>query len=65
MEEDKKKIKLGWNEYFKPTPKNFRRAGDVLLFASTMAGIFVPGAKWVIALGVGGKFLTNFFSEKK
>lgn len=55
---------FGWNEYFKPTPKNVRRLGDAALAAAGIGGLIVPGAKWVIILGIAGKFLSNFLSDK-
>jgi len=55
--------------YWKPTPKFFRKLGDTLLACSTMvAGLTIyAGFEWVamvaIACGVIGKFLTNFTVE--
>jgi len=54
--------------YYQPTPKKWRKLGDALLGVALM-GIpaDLAGYKWVgvtlFALGVIGKFLTNFFSE--
>lgn len=59
-----KEKKFGWNHYFKPTPKNFRRFGDSMLVISAAAVVMVPGAKWAVLIGLGGKLLSNFFSEK-
>jgi hypothetical protein len=59
-----KEKKFGWNEYFKPTPKNFRRFGDSMLIISAAAVVIVPGAKWAVLIGLGGKLLSNFFSNK-
>ncbi len=56
--------KFGWGEYFKPTPKNFRRIGDLALVVGAVGAVIVPGAKWVIIAGIAGKFLSNFFSDK-
>jgi hypothetical protein len=57
--------------YDKPTPKKWRRLGDSLLAISA----FITGAaiyedvQWVaitaLALGVIGKFLTNFFKVEE
>lgn len=61
-----KKLK---KNYWKPTPKFFRKLGDTLLASSTMiAGFSIySGYEWtaMIAIGSGviGKFLTNFTSE--
>ena len=54
--------------YYKPTPRKWRKIGDALLGVSLIA---IPselsGYTWlsisIFALGVVGKFLTNFFSE--
>lgn len=55
--------------YYKPTPKNLRKLGDSLLAVSA----FIVGygamndVQWLtitaLIIGVGGKFLTNFFTE--
>lgn len=55
--------------YWKPTPKFFRKLGDTLLACSTMVAGFTiyAGFEWVamiaIACGVIGKFLTNFTTD--
>jgi hypothetical protein len=55
--------------YYAPTPKKWRQLGDALLAVALM-GIpaELAGYKWVgltlFALGVIGKFLTNFFVEE-
>jgi hypothetical protein len=55
--------------YWKPTPKKWRKIGDSLLAASTVitsaAIIGNYHAVGLIALIVGaiGKFLTNFFAD--
>ncbi len=62
--------KFGWKEYFKPTPKLFRKIGDgcILIGASftAWAGI-TDQAHWLIIVGAAftliGKLTTNFFSE--
>ena len=54
--------------YYSPTPKKWRQLGDALLGVALM-GIpaDLAGYKWVgitlFAIGVVGKFLTNFFNE--
>lgn len=56
--------------YWKPTPKFWRKIGDCLLGISTfLTGslIITNNQTWaLLALGVGvvGKFLTNFFSDE-
>ena len=66
--------------YYKPTPKKWRKVGDAflavgvfitsggLLAFDTLSQIFTAKELKVIigaafALGVAGKFLTNFFKE--
>lgn len=56
--------------YSSPTPKKWRKLGDALLAVSTtITGYAIADdmSKWVslsaLALGVIGKFLTNFFTE--
>jgi hypothetical protein len=55
---------FGWKEYFKPTPKNFRRFGDAMITAGSIVALVVPGAQWAAVIGLGGKLVSNFFSEK-
>jgi hypothetical protein len=57
-------VKGGWKHYLSPTPKNFRRAGDAMLAISAIGVVLVPGAKWVAVVGIAGKFITNFFTNK-
>jgi hypothetical protein len=63
-----------WNfnmkqNYYSPTPKKWRKLGDALLGVSTTITGFAiyENEKWIaliaLALGVIGKFLTNFFGE--
>lgn len=56
--------------YYEPTPKKLRKLGDALLAISTFIigfGIF-EDIQWLsissLLLGVGGKFLTNFFTDE-
>ena len=55
--------------YYKPTPIKWRKLGDALLgISTTITGFAIyEEVKWLaisaLALGVIGKFLTNFFSE--
>jgi len=55
--------------YYKPTPVRWRKLGDALLgISTTITGFAIyEEVKWLaisaLALGVIGKFLTNFFSE--
>ena len=63
--------KFGYNEYFKPTPRFFRKLGDALLGVSTFAATFMitMDNKWIaiacLAVGSVGKFLTNFFADEE
>ena len=54
--------------YYKPTPKKWRKLGDALLAVSTMITTYAIADEWskwaslsALLLGVVGKFLTNFF----
>ena len=55
--------------YYKPTPVKWRKLGDALLgISTTITGFAIyEEVKWLaisaLALGVIGKFLTNFFSD--
>lgn len=59
---------LKLKNYYKPTPKKWRKIGDALLGVSMLS---VPSelaeysaiAISLFVLGVVGKFLTNFFSD--
>jgi hypothetical protein len=57
-------------DYYSPTPKKWRKLGDALLGVSTTITGFaiMENHKWIaftaLALGVIGKFLTNFFGEE-
>ena len=49
--------KLGWGEYFKPTPKNVQRMADALVvFSLTMTGYAViMEVKWlgIVCISIG------------
>lgn len=55
--------------YYKPTPAKWRKIGDALLAVSLFASPYEiiqndhRLAIALIAIGVLGKFLTNFFAE--
>jgi len=57
-------------KYYQPTPQNLRKLGDALLGISTLITTSAitannhPLAYTALAIGVIGKFLTNFFVEK-
>lgn len=62
-------MKIGFKEYFKPTPKRIRIFGDSLAAAGTFGASIVilnghPLAGTIImVVAVVGKFISNFFSE--
>jgi hypothetical protein len=64
-----KNVKQVKHYYNVPTPAKWRKLGDALLGVSTTITGFAiyEEVKWLaisaLALGVIGKFLTNFFSE--
>lgn len=57
------------DKYYAPTPAKWRKLGDALLGVSTtITGYAIyEEVKWIaltaLAIGVVGKFLSNFFSE--
>lgn len=62
-------MKFGLKEYWKPTPKNIRKAADAIVSACTFAGgMTVLNGHPVIGTiifvtGFLAKILSNFFSE--
>ena len=58
---------FAWSNYWKPTPKNFRKWGDALLGSATIvAAMNLEHAKiavWCAVCGAIGKFATNFFAD--
>lgn len=65
-----RKVKFGWEHYFKPTPKRLRILGDSLAAASLfVGGIAMVSGYEKIAIGVSisgwvGKFISNFFTNE-
>ena len=66
------KVKFGWSEYFKPTPKTIRKIGDSLLAVGLMVAampVFMTIAPWIphtiFAITIVGKFISNFYAEVK
>ena len=57
------------DKYYAPTPAKWRKLGDALLGVSTTITGFAiyEDVKWIaltaLAIGVIGKFLSNFFAE--
>lgn len=58
-------------KYYRPTPVKWRKFGDALLAVSTFVSGYgmIENYTWLaiasLAIGVIGKFLSNFFSEDK
>jgi hypothetical protein len=67
----KTKFKKVKSNYFKPTPKKWRKIGDTLLavslYAQTQESLSGHSTfmQVVSVLGIVGKFLTNFFVEEE
>lgn len=66
------KTTFGLSQYKKPTPAKWRKLGDALLAVSAFVVAFTIGKEdmeWLeytaLAIGVAGKFLTNFFSTEE
>jgi hypothetical protein len=65
-----KKLKFGWEYYFRPTPKRLRVFGDSLAAAGTFgAGIAIINGHPIVGtvimvVAVVGKFISNFFVEE-
>lgn len=63
------KIAINRENYYKPTPKKWRKLGDALLsVGASITGFSIYEdyklvAIIALAVTVSGKFLTNFFSE--
>jgi hypothetical protein len=63
------KNKIGFKEYFKPTPKNIRKIADSILAATLMAGTFSFAMEHktiaivIMVVGVVAKFVSNLFGE--
>ena len=49
--------------YDKKTPKTAKRIGDGMIVLSAVVAIFVPGAKWAIAVGLIGKYVSDCWGE--
>ena len=57
-------------KYWSPTPKTWRKIGDALLGVSTMIiPAMLMNHLWIgitlFAIGIIGKFLTNFYTEEE
>jgi len=61
------KSTFAWSNYWKPTPKNFRKWGDAILASATLvASMNLDNAQvavWCAIGGALGKFTTNFFAD--
>ena len=64
------KTKFGWNEYFAPTPKLFRKIGDSSLIIGTTFTAWAGLTNKPVLVIIGaiftllGKLVTNFFSNQ-
>ena len=64
-------MKLSWNGYWKPTPKNIRKMADAIVAATTFSGsmIVLNGepkiGTGIFIAGFVAKILSNFFTENK
>lgn len=55
----RKQVESTKERYTSPTPIKLKIFGDGLLLVSGIAALLIPGAKWVIALGLAGKYFTD------
>lgn len=64
------------NNYYKPTPKKWRKIGDAILFGTATLSTLMMGAPfsdktisitvWSLGvIGVIGKVITNFFKDEE
>jgi hypothetical protein len=66
-----KKLIFGWNQYFKPTPKNVKKFADALVTASTFAGTIVIlnghalAGTIIFIIGTVAKFVSSFFGTEQ
>lgn len=64
----RKKLKFGIFQYWKPTPLFFRKIGDTCLgvsaFLATTEIVSPHKATAVLILGIAGKVFTNLFSHE-
>jgi len=64
-----KKIKKIKGEYYKPTPKKWRKIGDAIqdlgIIIGSLTAVTASPLIGIIAIGIGrlGKIITNFASE--
>lgn len=59
---------MKFKNYWEPTPKNIRKAGDAFLALAAYGEIHSTTINpcvghILVYLGLGGKFLSNFFAE--
>jgi len=71
LPEEKPNWKIAFKGYYEPTPQLFRKIGDGLMgVSSAVTGYAIVEESKILALsflalGVLGKFLSNFFCEVK
>jgi hypothetical protein len=62
-------MKFGWEEYWKPTPKNIRKFADSVIVACVFSGGYATMndnptlSTTIFILGFVFKIISNFFSE--
>jgi hypothetical protein len=62
-------MKFGWEEYWKPTPKNIRKFADSVIVACVFSGGYASMnnnpilSTTIFILGFVFKIISNFFSE--
>lgn len=63
-------MKFSWNGYWKPTPKNIRKAADAIVSACTFAGGLTTlnghalVGTIIFVIGFVAKILSNFFTDE-
>lgn len=62
--QSKKIAKKPIENYKKDTPVNVRVIGDGLVLIGALVTLFVPGAKWAIAAGLVGKYISDQWGKK-
>ena len=56
-------VKKVQSNYHEKTPKIARKIGDGMLLLSSVVTLFIPGAKWAIAVGLIGKYVSDCWTE--
>lgn len=67
---EKRKYKIGFKHYFKPTPERIKRLGNALFTTAIAFSTFSyvlqnqTAGMVIFAVGAVGKFITEFFTEE-